>query len=423
MLHTENEKIRELLLKGKFGLEKEALRITPDGLFSDTANPFLNEDHIVYDFCENQTEINTDAYPTAAEAVKKLEEYTVYIIKRLNELETPELLWPFSNPPYIRHDDDIPIARLDRSAPYKRIYRECLEKRYGKYKMSLSGIHVNYSFDEELLLWDFKLSVYKDFKEYKDRLYVDLAKNAVIYAWIVTALTAASPVVDSSYLEKHVLGETLFTGMSSLRCSELGYWNYFTPVFDYSDIRAYADSIKKYVDDGLLISPSELYYPIRLKPTGRYDLKRLRDDGADHIEIRTVDLNPYLISGVDERDLEFIRLLIVWMASFKPPYMDIKDQVQAAQNFKNAAHYDLKTVNIVLPGGRSGSAFEMALEILNRMSDYYRSFPAAVHEVIDFETDKILHPEKRYAWRIRKQFAKDFVAKGIEIAKQNALDV
>ncbi len=65
----------------------------------------------------------------------------------------------------------------------------------------------------------------------------------------------------------------------------------------------------------------------------------------------------------------------------------------------------------------------MALEILNRMSDYYRSFPAAVHEVIDFETDKILHPEKRYAWRIRKQFAKDFVAKGIEIAKQNALDV
>ncbi len=418
MLHTENEIIRKYLLRGKFGLEKEALRITPDGLFSNTANPFTDEEHIVYDFCENQTEINTEAYDSAIKAVDKLEEYTVRIIKQLSEMKEYELLWLFSNPPYIRNEDDIPIARLDPNEPYKREYREKLDKRYGKYKMSLSGIHVNYSFADELLLEDFKLSGYKKYSEYKNDLYIKLAKNAAIYAWIVTILTAASPLVDSSYLEKKVTGGTVFTGMASLRCSELGYWNYFTPTFDYDNIRAYAKSIADYVDKGYLISPSELYYPIRLKPAGRYNLERLQAEGADHIEIRNVDLNPFIISGIDERDVEFIRLMLVWLASFEPPHMEICDQIQAAQNFKNAAHYDLKTVNIVLPGGVSGSAFDLALNIIESMERFYTGFPDSIQNILKFEKEKILIPERRYAWIIRKQFAEDFVEKGLKMSKE-----
>ncbi len=419
MLHTENEIIRELLLRGKFGLEKEALRITPEGLFSNTANPFTDEKHIVYDFCENQTEINTEAYDSSIQAVNKLEEYTVRIIRQLSKMKNTELLWLFSNPPYIRNEDDIPIARLDLNDPYKREYREKLDKRYGKYKMSLSGIHVNYSFDDELLLEDFKLSGYKEYNEYKNDLYIKLAKNAAIYAWIVTVLTAASPVVDSSYLEKKVIGGTVFTGMASLRCSELGYWNYFTPTFDYGNISAYAKSIDRYVEKGCLISPSELYYPIRLKPAGRYNLERLKTDGADHIEIRNVDLNPFIISGIDERDVEFIRLMLVWLASFEPPHMEICDQIQAAQNFKNAAHYDLKTVNIVLPGGLSESAFDLALYIIKNMENFYADFPEKIQDILQFEKEKILIPEKRYAWIIRKQFADDFVKKGIKMSEEN----
>ncbi len=419
MLHAENEIIKKYLLKGNFGLEKEALRITPDGLFANTVNPFKDEKHIVYDFCENQTEINTEAYDSAIKAVNMLEKYTVKIINQLSKMEKPELLWLFSNPPYIRNENDIPIARLDLNEPYKREYREKLDKRYGKYKMSLCGIHVNYSFADELLFEDFKLSGYENYSEYKNDLYIKLAKNAAIYAWIVTVLTAASPVVDSSYLEKKVIGGTVFTGMASLRCSELGYWNYFTPTFDYDNIRAYAKSIGNYVEKGYLISPSELYYPIRLKPAGRYNLERLRTEGADHIEIRNVDLNPFIISGIDERDVEFIRLMLVWMASFEPPHMEICDQIQAAQNFKNAAHYDLKTVNIVLPGGVSGSAFEISLYIIESMERFYAGFSKKVQDVLMFEKEKVLTPERRYAWIIRKQFAEDFVKKGIKMSEEN----
>lgn len=147
--------------------------------------------------------------------------------------------------------------------------------------MTLSGIHVNYSFSEELLRADFALSELEDFQEHKNDLYITLAERAAVYGWIMTAVTAASPLMDSSFVEKGREGDTTFNGMVSVRCSELGYWNYFTPIFDDTGIRAYADSIRRYVDRGLLAAPTELYYPIRLKPRGRNDLDRLREEALD----------------------------------------------------------------------------------------------------------------------------------------------
>ena len=59
MLHIENEYIREHLLDGAFGIEMESLRVVGDGMLSQTAHPFPGDAHIVRDFSENQTEINT----------------------------------------------------------------------------------------------------------------------------------------------------------------------------------------------------------------------------------------------------------------------------------------------------------------------------------------------------------------------------
>lgn len=61
------------------------------------------------------------------------------------------------------------------------------------------------------------------------------------------------------------------------------------------------------------------------------------------------DLNPLTEAGVDERDIVFAQLLPVWLAALPKRPFTKKDQVQAVQNFKNAAHYDLKTVKIVDP--------------------------------------------------------------------------
>ena len=58
------------------------------------------------------------------------------------------------------------------------------------------------------------------------------------------------------------------------------------------------------------------------------------------------DLNPLTGAGIDARDVKFAQLLMVWLATMPSWYVSKKDQVNAVQNFKNAAHYDLKTVKI-----------------------------------------------------------------------------
>ena len=73
MFHIENDIVRSLLLRGNFGLEKESLRITRDGNFALSLHPFPDNKNIVYDFCENQTEINTDAAPSDSHCAPQLQ--------------------------------------------------------------------------------------------------------------------------------------------------------------------------------------------------------------------------------------------------------------------------------------------------------------------------------------------------------------
>ena len=256
--------------------------------------------------------------------------------------------------------------------------------------MTFCGIHCNYSFDEELLKTDFAFSGETDYKEYKNQFYVDLAEKASAYGWLLVAVTAASPLLDGSFVEKKKYDQDTFNGMATVRCSELGYWNYFSPVFDYSNIENYADSIQAYVDEGLLQAPSELYYPIRLKPSGKNTLQNLKENGVNHIELRMFDLNPLVPGGVEIKDVLFAQLLLVWLASISRKPLGRKEQVQAVQNFKHAARYDLKTVKIVMPDGEAETVTETALKILSEMQDFYRDFPEEVQEVLAFEKEKFI---------------------------------
>lgn len=417
MLHTNHPSVRSLLLQGSFGLEKESLRITPEGFMAHTPHPFPNDNHIVRDFCENQTEINTPVVDSAQAAVESLLQYTKQITHTLSAMPEQELLWPFSNPPYIKDEEDIPVAQFTGDFASKTEYREYLSNRYGRYKMSLAGIHFNYSFGEALLEADFALSGGNSYREYKNQLYVELAEKTAAYGWLMTAITAASPLMDRSYVEKGKKDGAVFNGMGSVRCSEVGYWNYFAPIFDYSSVRNYADSIQSYVESGLIRYPSELYYPIRLKPDGAYDLKKLREDGVNHIELRMFDLNPLTAAGVEEQDVLFGQLFLVWLASIPRCQLDEKAQVQAVQNFKNAAHYDLKTVKIVMPDGTSSSVADAALRIIRQMQVFYAGFSDQVQKTLTFELNKFVEAENRYAWQLRRQFDGDFVKKGLLLAK------
>ncbi len=392
------------MLSGNFGLERETLRVSDNLRLSQRPHPFSpGDERVVRDFCENQTEINTGVHKTSAALMEELDEIHQRIVSELKP--TGESLWIYSNPPFISGEDDIPIARyLGDSAP-KTTYREYLATKYGKYKMTFSGIHFNYSFSGDLLRKNYELHTGKaigkdsqdsDFQSFSDALYLDLAQNCLRYGWLIVALTAASPLIDSSYYSKGSAEGWVFSGMASVRCSESGYWNFFVPTLDYSDLQKYVDSIERYVDTGIITAPSELYYPIRLKPRGENQLPNLRTKGINHIELRSVDLNPLSKIGIDVRDVDFMQYFLVYLASIESMQLSDMQQIQCIQNFKSAAHFNIEDTKILNPDGSSLSIVESGLSILHSMRGFYQGvFGADSREIIgniDYQIHKLTDP-------------------------------
>ena len=60
----------------------------------------------------------------------------IYAVTTLLSLDSgKELMWPFSNPPYVLGENDIPIAVFHGKLKGKELYREYLAAKYGKHKM------------------------------------------------------------------------------------------------------------------------------------------------------------------------------------------------------------------------------------------------------------------------------------------------
>lgn len=359
---------------GRFGLERETLRVTKSGRMSQIPHPFENK-QLSRDFCENQLEIITSVCDSIEEAENQLFALSSEAEQKLKEMN--EYLWLYSNPPYIENESEIQIAQYSGNEKAKRDYRILLERRYGKKLMLYSGVHFNISFLTNLE------------KSESDRLYMKLLKYSMKYSWLIVLLTSASPVCDKSLVSDKESG-SYFSGFSSMRNSKCGYWNKFTPVLDYSSVQEYCTSIQSYIDNGKLFSAGELYLPVRVKPIEDNSLKNLSENGIDHIELRMFDINPLTKTGTETKDLKFAYLLLVYFSSL--PDFDFSDemQIQAVDNHKKSAEYDLSEVRIF-----DKPIFEMANEIIEDMKLYF-SDDSEAQEIFQYQKNKLKN-ENRYA--------------------------
>lgn len=357
---------------GKFGIERETLRVDGQGRLAQTPHPFGNDEHITRDFCENQVELVTPVCNSIDEAVDALAELDK---KAREELaKNGESIWLYSNPPHFDSEDDIPIAEFTGDHSSKRAYREVLEQKYGKKLMLFSGIHFNFSFAEEFLR---ELNTNnEDFHSFRDELYLRLYKQLMTHSWLLVLLTAASPYYDASLVKDGKSG-IIMSEYSSMRNSKRGYWNKFLPILDHRSLRTFTGSIKKHIVTGSLYSASELYLPIRLKPKDVNSLENLAANGVDHIELRMFDLNPSAPLGIDGRDLEFSHLLILYLLS--QPDFDFTPELQekAVRDHKNAALLEPDT-----------KLLERGLEVIEEMEKHFSDNEKAL-EVIAFEKNKI----------------------------------
>ncbi len=408
------------LLQAEFGLEKECLRISADGFISKTEHPFGNHQNLQKDFCESQTEFVTDVFESVEEVCQHLSSLHQLAFKTLNDLPNGrELLWPFSNPPYVKDDSDIPVAVFDGAMRNKSLYREYLAAKYGKMKMLYSGIHFNFSFSKKFLKKLYELNSQQSYSDFKNNIYLELSKKLTYYAWLIVYLTAASPVMDGSFLKAGAVGKTVLSGYCSARCSEIGYWNDFTPIISYDSLEAYVASINAYVSSNKLRSASELYYPVRLKPRGENTLENLLQNGVNHIELRMFDDNPLSSIGIFEYDIKFIHLLILYLTANDDLAFGVEEQTSALTNEKAAAKFDDNT--LISFNGKTASVREQALDVINAMEKFFKDYGFA-SDIISRQKKKILQPETRYANIIAKEFGENYVEKGIKLAEKYADD-
>ncbi len=331
--------MNDLFYKGSFGIERETLRIDSNGRLAQTPHPFGEDERLTRDFCENQTEIVTPVCQSIDEAMEKLSELDTKARKILSEND--ESFWLYSNPPRIENEDEIPIANFIGEHSGKRLYRDQLERRYGKRLMLFSGIHFNFSFSDDYLR---SVCDDDDFEMFKSRFYLKLYRQASVHSWLPLLLTAASPVYDIS-LDRDGQSGAELSEYSSLRSSKRGYWNGFVPVLNTENIGSFVGSIEYYVNKGVLFSASELYLPVRLKPRGINKLENFVN-GISHIELRMFDLNPFEPLGIDRHDLEFAHLLLMYLSRQPDIVYNEEQQIRAVENHKKAAKYDLSEVYI-----------------------------------------------------------------------------
>lgn len=417
--------IRTHMYEGNFGLEKESLRVDLNGFLSQTKHPFVDDPNIEKDFCENQIELITNVCDSVDSVWYQLENLHKRAVRTLLHLETgKEILWPFSNPPYVKDEKDIPIANYEGNLKGKERYREYLASKYGKKKMLFSGIHFNFSFSDAMLKEGYKKSHFKMYKEYKNSIYLELSKKVTRYSWFIVYLTAASPVMDGSFFENDWIDKDILKNYASTRCSEIGYWNDFIPLLEYKDLESYIQSIQNYVSNGQLNAASELYYPVRLKPVGENSLENLKNSGVNHIELRMLDINPLSPIGIMKEDILFLHLFILYLMSLEDTYFETYEQIMAIKNEKRAAEYEEKNIWIENDWNSKIPVREAADEILLAMEAFYdRYADQDILELILYQKSKIIFPEKQYAVRIREAFQHEYVKKGLELAKSYAKNI
>ena len=363
------------LFEGKFGIERETLRVDGFGRLAQTPHPFGDDPHITRDFCENQIELVTPPCSSIEEALTALEELDAHVRDVL--AAQGEHLWLYSNPPHIESADEIPIAVFTGEHTEKRRYRKYLEQKYGKKLMLFSGIHFNFSFSDACL--NELNTAQEDPHSFRDALYLRLYQQLLRHSWLLVMLTAASPYYDAS-LDHSGESGIIKSKYCSIRNSERGYWNPYLPLLNHRNLHTFTDSIRKYIRAGLLYSASELYLPVRLKPRGTNSLESLSENGVDHIELRMFDLNPDAPLGIDARDLQFAHLLMLYLLSL--PEVDFTPQMQteAIRNHKNAA--------LAEP---DAALCEQADAILHKMEVYFSDDEEA-QNVIEFEKNKRNQP-------------------------------
>ena len=352
------------------GIEKESLRVTPDGRLATTPHPAalgaaLTHPNITTDFSESQVELITGVHPDADACVQELTEIHQFVYRALGD----EMLWASSMPCRLPPDERIPLGQYGRSnvGRLKTVYRMGLSLRYGSRMQTISGVHYNFSLSEPAMAsLQRALLDTRDAVAFRTDAYFGLIRNFRRHSWLPLYLFGASPATCRSFVEgrSHPLQElsadTLYLPhATSLRMGPLGYQSdaQRTLAVSYNSLASYAGSLHHALtepypqyaamgirdDNGgyrqlattLLQIENEFYGTIRPKRRinrGERPLHALTARGVEYVEVRSLDVDPFSPIGVAAGTMRFFDVFLLHCLLAESPPDTPEEIATIAQN-------------------------------------------------------------------------------------------
>ncbi len=432
---------RKSLLSFNRGIEREALRVTQEGKLAETPHPSvfgskLTHPLITTDFSEAQLELITPVFSTPQGALEKLDEVHRYIYTGIDK----EILWSSSMPCVLADDASIPLADFGDSnlGRLKTLYRSGLGYRYGRGMQTICAVHYNFSLPDTFWHWLYREEgSTESLKDFITRRYFDLMRNFRRYSWLLTYLFGASPAVCKSFvkgkahnLEEFDEGTLYLPFATSLRSGNLGYQsdtqaqqmnicynnlqNYVSTLAsaicthhsDYEAISAAGDY--RQINANLLQSEAEFYSSIRAKrvpPAGENFLACLLEDGVQYIEVRLLDVNPYLPLGIDDSEIRFLDTFLLYCLMTDSPTHDEERCAEVSRNAMAVVQQGRSPDLTLLDQGRERGFREWAGEILSEIKPWAAMLESNLDtngyiESFNVQSDRVADPSLTPSGRI-----------------------
>ncbi len=430
----------------QIGIEKEGLRVTADANIAQTAHPVgmgstLTHDFITTDYSEALLEFITPKQYSIDKSLEFLSQLHTFALLKM----PGERVWPASMPCRLQGDESIPIAEYgtSNSGRMKHIYRRGLDVRYGRIMQSIAGIHYNFSFSSDF--WEAyqqQLGVTGSIELFQSDQYFHLLRNFHRHSWILYYLFGASPVLDKSFFDgeeptleqfqENTYGARYAT---SLRMSDLGYKNSaqqglqinHDSLNDY--IRTLAHAVKQpyepYEEIGvkdangeyqqlnanILQIENEFYSEIRPKRvtrSGERPVMALKRRGVEYLEVRSLDINPFLPVGMDADQCRFIDSFLLYCLLSNSPEQCPDEWADIDRNQRNVIIQGRDPELVLTHCGTPGSVQERAEFLMAQIEPCAalmdRAYADESHSAaLEVQRQKVGNPELTPSGMVMKQ--------------------
>ena len=398
-----------LLKGGRTGLEKESLRVGPDGSIAQTPHPrvlgaALTHPWITTDYSEALLEFITPPMDDPIEALAFLRDLQHFVYLKLDG----ELLWSASMPCVVEGESYIPIAEYGTSNAglMKTVYRRGLGHRYGRVMQVIAGAHYNYSFAEDF--WPAYQELEQNSLPLQDFIsdcYFRLIRNLQRFGWLVPYLFGASPAVCKSFMcgeptQLQEFNKSSYYGpyATSLRMCDIGYQNAheketgFKAVYD--NLNTYVESLTKAIEtscpryetigvkvDGeyrqlntnILQIENEYYSSIRPKQVPAFNEKptlALLRRGVRYVELRSLDINIFDPVGISATQCRFLETLMAFCLLHDSPLITARERGVIDRNLDDVCYRGREPGLQLECNGEAISCRQWATELCTAMSGF-----------------------------------------------------